>query len=618
MSSIAQSLPAAETPDVGQEPSFRAVAIMVWLAFVVVAGFVRWDRIETLHLADTDDHMRTVQVLDWLDGAAFDDVHQDRLNPPEGVAMHWSRLPDLPLAGLIAVFEPLVGRPTATRIAVAAVPPLVFLALLLALGPAAHRLMGDRYAPLMAIPVLFATGTLANLVPGRVDHHGLQVVLAVVALAALIKLADHGRARAPAAWAGLAGGLSLWIGAEGVPFIIAANLSLLLMWLARPRIIAGATMAYASTLLATTALAFAAATPPDRLAVPACDALSVVTVAVAGTVFGFWLILWWLRYRLHTVRQRVAAAIGIGLMGVGVLGLAYPECRGGPYAQVDPELAARWLANVSEAKSIADVHARGWYEVVKLYAMVAMGLAAAVAIVAHLTGEDRRRWLPPVVFLVVAAALSVWQIRAVAFAHLFAAVCLAWVAAQAFDRLPPTLPMVRRVLARAAILFAISPFLLVLPAKLITGGDTARTANASAATGTRSDDKLCSDPHQLQRLNAFDPALVIAPIDLGPAILLHTHHSVLGAPYHRNGRGNLDVLNFFSSDDPADARAIAGRRGARLVLICPKLTEVKLYRQASPDALHRTLTDGQPPAWLKPVPVEGLADLELYRIKTAD
>ena len=46
----------------------------------------------------TDDAMRLVEVRDLLAGQGWFDLTQYRLSPPGGVAMHWSRLVDVPLA----------------------------------------------------------------------------------------------------------------------------------------------------------------------------------------------------------------------------------------------------------------------------------------------------------------------------------------------------------------------------------------------------------------------------------------------------------------------------------------------------------------------------------------
>src|SRR5438874_10481345 len=54
---------------------------------------------------DTDSAMRLVQVRDLLHGQNWFDIVQHRMNAPYGLAMHWSRLVDAPLALLMLVSE---------------------------------------------------------------------------------------------------------------------------------------------------------------------------------------------------------------------------------------------------------------------------------------------------------------------------------------------------------------------------------------------------------------------------------------------------------------------------------------------------------------------------------
>ena len=57
-----------------------------------------------------DSHIRAL-----LDGQGWFDLRNYRLNPPGGFDIHWSRLVDLPIAGLIllgaVLLHPLLGRP---------------------------------------------------------------------------------------------------------------------------------------------------------------------------------------------------------------------------------------------------------------------------------------------------------------------------------------------------------------------------------------------------------------------------------------------------------------------------------------------------------------------------
>jgi hypothetical protein len=79
--------------------------------------------IHHLALPDTDDAMRLVQVLDLLGGQGWFDKVQHRFMPPAGVASHWSRLVDAPLALGILALRPFLGERLAAGIISAARPP---------------------------------------------------------------------------------------------------------------------------------------------------------------------------------------------------------------------------------------------------------------------------------------------------------------------------------------------------------------------------------------------------------------------------------------------------------------------------------------------------------------
>src|SRR3546814_13097967 len=68
--------------------------------------------------------MRLRQVRGLLDGQGWYDLRQYRLNPPGGFDIHWSRLVDLPIAGLILLFKPFVGTGEAERLACGIAPLL--------------------------------------------------------------------------------------------------------------------------------------------------------------------------------------------------------------------------------------------------------------------------------------------------------------------------------------------------------------------------------------------------------------------------------------------------------------------------------------------------------------
>lgn len=94
----------ANCPGVSQNPrsETRILLLLIWSVAVLTLGVT----FGTSSLS-TDDAMRLVEVRDLLAGQNWFDLTQYRLNSPNGVVTHWSRLIDLPLAVLIQVGKTL-------------------------------------------------------------------------------------------------------------------------------------------------------------------------------------------------------------------------------------------------------------------------------------------------------------------------------------------------------------------------------------------------------------------------------------------------------------------------------------------------------------------------------
>src|SRR5262245_19436211 len=70
--------------------------------------------------------MRLVRVRDLLGGQGWFDSVQHRLNPPDGVPMHWARWVDAAIAAPIPLLTPMLGQQNA-EITMAFVWPLALL-----------------------------------------------------------------------------------------------------------------------------------------------------------------------------------------------------------------------------------------------------------------------------------------------------------------------------------------------------------------------------------------------------------------------------------------------------------------------------------------------------------
>jgi hypothetical protein len=122
---------------------------------------------------------------------------------------------DVPIAALILLFQPFVGPEMAEKAALALYPPLLIGALMAMVARFSAR-MGDRDTAIAALLFLATSAFILNqLVPLRIDHHGIQILIAFALLFQAI---------APPSWrsGAIAGGLFalyLSISFEGAPYL---------------------------------------------------------------------------------------------------------------------------------------------------------------------------------------------------------------------------------------------------------------------------------------------------------------------------------------------------------------------------------------------------------------
>ncbi|QIK78517.1 hypothetical protein G7077_05995 [Sphingomonas piscis] len=327
---------------------WKWVVLLAWLAFCAWLLNQRWGPVHAFALADTDDNLRMAQVRDLLRGQDWFDLRQHRLNPPAGANIHWSRLVDLPIAGLILLLRPFVGGASA-EMAATAIAPLLPLALTLTcLALVARRLIDPRSFLLPAVVLIYAGSALGMFVPLRIDHHNWQLAFLALAMAGL---ADAKPARGGMV-VGLATALSLSIGLEMLIYLGIAAAAVTLFWVAddreRRRL-----ASYGITLAGGTAFGFLLfASYDNRLAV--CDALSPVWLSDALIGGASLFILSWLSPA--DWRKRLGLAVLAGGIIAVFHALAWPSCLS-RLEGFTPQAVDLWLSHVREARPIT-MH--GW------------------------------------------------------------------------------------------------------------------------------------------------------------------------------------------------------------------------------------------------------------------
>jgi hypothetical protein len=583
--------------------------VLGWLLAAILLAATAGPAALRHEFADPDNSLRLVQVRDLLNGQAWFDPVQHRLNPPEGVPMHWARWIDGALALQIGILTPLLGE-RAAETAIAFIWPLSLLGLLMflmarvgaALGGAVGRVTEVAFAAPLVLALSFPA--IEKFGPGFLDHHNAVMVLLLSATLALFRLDRH------PGWGvalGCAAGVAIGTAAEALPLAAAVLIIAGLRWVIRPDSCGKGFLAAGVAMAISTCLMLMLQVAPDQWGRPVCDAISrgfvgagaaagVVATALFAIGRGFPDIGW---------AGRLAAAAALGGLVAAALAVGFPECAGGGYGAMSETLATLWLPQVSEARSISRVAGDNLTLLLASVGAPVAALAAALAM-----RKTPGLWMIAAL-LSAAFAMMVWQVRGATFATLFAApLC-----ALAIVRARETWRGGGSMLAFAAMLLVSTPAVWAAAGAWI---DRAMKPEAAIELSElRAGALACATHAELARLDAAPSGVILNEFSLGAAILQHTGHSVMAAPYHRNEAGLSATVETFRSEGSSPPASLPA--GIDYILVCPGLPEGGFYASHAPvgvrpeDTLASRLARGEAPSWLAPVDI-GASSLRLYRV----
>jgi len=561
-------------------------ALAIGLAAVLGAAWTvnTWPALSHIVLPDSDDMARLAQVRDWLGGQRFTDLVQHRLGMNNSGSMHWSRLGDLGTAAYMLMLRPILGNASGD-IWAAILWPLTLFALYLGLSARLALRVGGRGAAFVALIIAaFAFPAITMFVPGRIDHHGAQIVL----ILCLVEATWRAPSAAGGAAMGLASAVSLAIGLETAPLCVVAMAALLVLWVRdgeaeRVRIASFGAAFGGATLL------WLIVARPDFWPQQWCDGFTPASTDATFIVAGFWLTLASVTRRLSGWRSRAVVGLAAGAVVLLLVSRTSSVCLNGPYGATDPLLRRLWMDRIVEAQPL-------FGNTIGLVIGVS-GLAVfAAAVTAFLlVREWRREWAILLAFHGMAIAVMLFQVRGGAIAAALCAPPLAVFVVAARSRGP--IPLVLAWSLSAGLIWAAAGNAL----------DSARGRPPIAFAGVD-----CMAPATLDRLATLPAGTMIAPIDAGAYLLGATRHRVLAAPYHRNNLGNRAAYDFWLSR-PDAALGIARKWQADYVLVCPDAFGSIDLKVEGPGGLAMLLDAGQPPAWLAPVPMPRSA-ARLYRV----
>lgn len=573
---------------------------IAWAVVSALLLVINWGAISSNSFPDPDDIMRLMQVRDLLGGQSWFDLTQTRVDAPGGgVEMHWSRLVDIPLALVILALTPFVGAATAETIALVAVPLLTLGIAMILAARIAWRLMGDEEATLTSLVVALSVPVLFQLGPMRIDHHGWQIVCALLAVNGLMARSD--RLGAFVVGASLATWLSISI--EGLPLAAIIFGVLALRWLRnreqRVWLVAGM-----QSFVAVGVALFVLTRGIGDL-VTYCDAISPLHLGM----FAWGAIVLTAFARFEPI-PKVVVLTGFALAGGGAAGLLLttaPQCASnGGFSALDPLVAEYWHANVLEGMPIwrQSLTTALQYAVTPVIALV-----AAINLASRSRDWLRRFWGDYAMILAGALLVSIFVSRAGAVAGVLAAPPLAW---QLREWLRAIRKMERPAPRLAAMLGVMCALLPAFPAMLLASAMPARASLGGAADAPR-EASSCRVQEAGAVLGQLPKGEIYAPLDIAPELLLVSDHSVLATGHHR-GHEAMKVLIETAFADADEARATLSARGTAYVALCPSLGEARLYKRNAPEGFVAQLVDGEVPEWLEPVDQAERTGLKLWRV----
>ena len=554
-----------------------------------------------------DDLLRLVQVRDLMAGQAWYDLVQHRLQPDAGLDMHWSRLIDAPMAALWM----LGGE----NFMLFAWPFGLIGVILFAMVHVSLRLGGAHAGfPALVVAALCVV-PLSYFVPGKIDHHNVQFILALLLCAATLYPLKRLRDAAVAAFACA---LMMAIGLETLPYIVLGTAIIAINW-ALGYASRSCVMVFGVMFPMLSILAWVIQTPFWAQG-PVCDMLSAAYLAPI-TIGGIGLSIAAHVMQSTQTGQNIVLRFGVlGLIGGAAVISAWlvnPLCLAGPYAALSLELQQRWLSTVVEAQPLSNLIAMKPSLAFERFSAPIFALIIGLSLLPSRQGMQRNGLIIVLLYLMAALAISVLQLRATPFAHAFTIPIFALAISEArklYNANPKALNAIALMAATwttcNSLFWPIVSNLVFSPQHIASDGEIASAQEISLpATLLEAE---CADPTSRAAIAALGVAKIATPVFLGPQILEMGSASVIAGPYHRGSTAILDMVYLFENQ-PEEAPAILAKWRADYVVFCQTNDDAFSIVYDHPNSLTAQLIALQIPDFLEPIPTDSM--LKIYRMR---
>jgi len=581
-----------------RQPPFAFLVLAAWLLVVLQLMLQYWPE-TALTLNGSDDAMRLVQLRAFLAGHGWFDLHEARVQPPLGYDPHWSRLIDAGLAGVYLLLRPFADPALAERLMRVIWPMLWLLPAIAGVAAIARRIAGREAALLVLLFAVIGLPAFQQFKPGRIDHHNVQIALAVLTVAATV---CSDRVRWCAAAAGILTGLGLTVGFEAMPLLVLCGAVFAVRYFAT-NAAAVSLRGYGLAVAASMTAGFAASIAPSHWTQAVCDSIAINSTA-AVVIGGLGLALITLRRDAHTPARYILVAV-VAAAAVAIFLLVEPRCLLGPYAMVDPAVKPIWLTHVREMQSLVTFTADN---PVAGLGIAVFPMVAVVAVVMLARRSELRRefgFLTASAALLLAVAVMFVAIKGYAYAMWLAMPLVAAMALRLFD-----------LLRLHSLVLRLAAALLLTPMVLSAGAvSIAQAAGLDRPDNRNAGRKACLETTSYAALARLPAGLVVADIDHGPYLLALTQHAVLAAPYHRLSAGIIEAHRIFASP-PEEARRAVTRVGAQYIMLCGNRAPSDMSVAQRSVSLWGKLQAGAIPDWLAAEPAAAGEPFRIYRVRS--
>lgn len=559
---------------------------------------------------DSDDQMRWLQVRDLIEGQSWFDPMQYRMGLEAGTVMHWSRLVDLPIFLLMKFFDLFLPLALAESVAITFWPPLTTGLVLAGLALGARAIGGEK--SVLFVLILSAAYLFQHFrfLPGALDHHNLQIGVLALALGGVLwpagrSITGHPK---PYALAGLGCALSLAIGVEGNIFVGIFCAYVAIIWALEGKAAQKQAQAFGLSLAGVSLIILITTIHPANYLQFYCDAFSglIVIASFAGGI-GLFLVA---RLLSETsLINRFTGLVVLGAVCAGVLLTIAPQCLSNPINSLSPDMKTFWLDQITEARPLLKP---GGDRIQEILFFMGMPLLALILSVRNLIkGVHIPQNVLFIVLILIAAMMTVYQVRFYVFLHLFALLPASfWVATVFVSGKAKNPGSVAYIFA--AIIASPMAYLMVVQTVLPSNqSDIVNRSSQDIQDGTEGQNSVttigllaekCYAPDVLAVYDAEVGVRILAGPNGGPPILLNTDDTIVFGNYHRNIEGISSALNILLGS-VEEAEPLLKQDKIDYLHFCDYDGAITNFQNYAPNGFVDQIRKGTIPDFLAPVPL---------------